>query len=54
MIVSQTNQLKHGNQGVNCLTLPEESNVLTIQPCDSNEYAQQWHLAPPTAQRYLF
>lgn len=50
----QTNQIRH-NDGINCLTLPDsESDVLTIESCDAYRYKQQWHLASPSSQRYLF
>ncbi|XP_055295467.1 polypeptide N-acetylgalactosaminyltransferase 13-like [Sitodiplosis mosellana] len=48
---NMTNLIRHQDtKGRNCLTLQEETDVLTIEECDGSE-AQQWYMAPPSSQR---
>lgn len=49
----QTKQIRH-SVGKNCLTLQDESDVVRIEPCDSNQSRQKWHLGPLSSHEYTF
>lgn len=49
----QTNLIRHHNSGKNCLTIQDETDVLTIDECDGSD-AQQWFVGPPSSQRNFY